>query len=370
MATNEAVTKALQETNKPQSLMDLIQKSAKELSKALPEHLRPERLVRIALTLIRTNPELAKCTPESFLGSLFVSAQMGIEPIAGQAYILPFQNSRKNPDGSWHSVKEATFILGYRGLASLFYRHEKAINLSWGVRHANDTFSYRYGTEPFLSHIPADGERGPVLGYYVCASLAGGGKPFLYWSREQCLEHGRRHSKTVDRKSGAFYDSSPWKTNEEAMCLKTCLVQLGKLLPVSVEIQRAIMADESAREYKSGIEDALDLPTTTTWENKEPAEPEVIPPTKPEVKQEVSKPKEESKPAVKQGSVLVTKVTRKDNGGATRTFAYVGSLKYFTDDIQMGVALKAWMDDKTPVTIITDGEPIDGAFKITEVSPA
>lgn len=53
------------------------------------------------------------------------------------------------------------------------------------------------------------------------------------------------------------------------MCLKTVLIQLGKLLPLSVEIQRAIAADETSREYRRGIDDALDLTPTTTWEAEE-----------------------------------------------------------------------------------------------------
>jgi recombinational DNA repair protein RecT len=50
------------------------------------------------------------------------------------------------------------------------------------------------------------------------------------------------------------------------MCLKTVLIQLAKLLPLSVELQRALGADETSREYRSGIEDALDLPDTTAWQ--------------------------------------------------------------------------------------------------------
>ena len=265
-------------------LRSLIERSAKELARALPEHMRPERLVRIALTCIRTNPELSKCTPESFMGALFVSAQLGIEPVGGQAYLLPFNNSRK-VNGEWKSVKEAQFVLGYKGLASLFYRHEKAVLLSWGIVHEKDDFKYEYGTNASLFHRPATKERGPVVGYYVIANLAGGGKPFLYMSREDCLSHGRKHSKTYDKTKGTFYSSSPWATSEDAMCLKTVLIQLGKLLPLSVEIQRAIQADETSRDYRSGIDDALDITPTTAWsdaadtakaESPAPKESEVI----------------------------------------------------------------------------------------------
>lgn len=248
------------------SLQALIQKSATELGKALPEHMRPERLVRIALTCIRQNPDLGRCTPESFLGALFVSAQLGEEPVAGRAYILPFRNSKKGPDGQWHTVLEAQFLMGYKGLADLFYRHEKAVQLDWGIVYEKDEFDFEQGTHAFLKHKPARGLRGETTSYWVMATLQNGGKPFMVMSKEDCLAHGRKHSKTWDGKE--FHAKSPWRTNFDSMALKTVLIQLAKLLPLSIETQRAIAADETSREYRSGIEDALDIPPTA-WEEVE-----------------------------------------------------------------------------------------------------
>jgi recombination protein RecT len=273
MASIEQTKAALATVPEQQSLQELVTKSAKELGKALPEHMRPERLVRIALTNVRMNPELGKCTPASFLGALFTAAQIGIEPVAGRAYILPFNNNRKQPDGSWRSIKEAQFILGYKGVAELFYRHEKAVELSWSEVCENDEFEYQYGTDAFLKHKPAPRLRGSVIAYYVVAKLQNGGKPFMVMSKEDCMEHGRKHSKTYDKKTMEFYAASPWATSPDAMCLKTVLIQLAKLLPLSVEVQRAIEADESSRDYRDGIGDALDLPTTTNWKEAEVAEP-------------------------------------------------------------------------------------------------
>ncbi len=283
MANNEAVNNAIEKATPAISLKDLIEKSSKELGRALPSHLSPERLVRIALTTIRLNPELQKCTPESFLGALFVSAQLGIEPIAGRAYLLPFNNKRKIGN-EWKSFKEVQFVMGYKGLAELFYRHEKAVQLDWGIVHENDDFRYEYGTNAYLKHIPAQNDPGVAIGYYVIAKLNGGGRPFMYMNKTDCLEHGKKHSKTYDKNEGKFYASSPWATSEDSMCLKTVLIQLAKLLPLSVEMQRALEADETSREYRTGIDNALDIPADTTWdkepEKEKPFEPEKMDPKK------------------------------------------------------------------------------------------
>lgn len=266
MAKTNDVKTALTKQPEAISIQTLVEQSAKELGRALPEHMRPERLVRIALTCIRLNPELALCTPQSFLGALFTAAQIGIEPVAGQGYLLPFSNKRKI-DGEWKTKKEAQFVIGYQGLTTLFYRHEKAVMLTWGVVKEKDEFSYEKGTHAYLKHKPAAKDRGVTIGFWVLAEIQGGGKPFEYMSVEECMEHGKKHSKTYSKTDCIFYKNSPWATSPDSMCLKTVLKQLTKVLPLSVEVRRAIAADESSRDFRAGIEDALDLPPTTTWED-------------------------------------------------------------------------------------------------------
>jgi recombination protein RecT len=266
MNNSELIKQALKpETEPAHTLEQIIVKAAKDFGQVLPNHMKPERIVRIALTCIRKTPGLSECTPASFLGALMTSAQLGIEPIAGRAYLLPFFNSRKKADGTWHKVREAEFVLGYKGLVELFFRHEKAVQLDWGVVHERDDFSYELGTNAYLHHKPVN-DPGLVKGYWVMATLTNGGKVFKYMTHQECIDHAKAHSKTFDTKSQSFYDNSPWKTNPEAMCLKNVLVQLGKILPLSITIQRAIEADETSREYREGVSDALDLPTTTNWD--------------------------------------------------------------------------------------------------------
>lgn len=283
MAKPNDLNGALTRVDKPKRVQDLIISSAAELGKALPEHMRPERLVRIALTNIRLIPELAMCTPESFLGSLFTLAQIGLEPVHGRAFLLPYNNKRKQPDGSWKTVKEVQALVGYKGLIELFYRHESALSIDMHTVHANDEFDYQYGTDSFLKHKPALKDRGEVIGFYAVAKMKGGGSVFLFMSKSDAMDHGKKHSKTWDAKAGAFNQYSPWSKEPEAMCMKTVLIQLAKLLPLSIEIQRAIAADETSREYRSGISDAMDLPTTTNWDDAEP-EKDITP--KPEIDKE------------------------------------------------------------------------------------
>jgi len=244
------------------SLEVMIKESAKELGKALPAHLNPERICRIALTCIRLNPKLATCTPSSFLGSLFVLAQLGLEPINGRAYLLPFRNNNTGQT-------EVQAIIGYKGLSDLFYHHGSSVSLDVHTVYENDDFSFEYGTNASLRHIPTHKARGGVIGYYAVAKLKEGGSVFKYMTYKDCLEHGQKHSKTYDKANKCFYSASPWHNEFDAMAKKTVLIQLSKTLPLSVEIQRVIQADETSRDYRVGIKDMMDIPTKDTWDKSE-----------------------------------------------------------------------------------------------------
>ena len=260
----------------------LIKKTVSQYGQLLPKHMSPDRLTRVALTTMRLNPELYKCTVDSLRGAFFQSAFLGLEPnVEGQAYIIPFNNNRKRPDGSgWHTVKEAQFQIGYKGYVELFFRHQNSTSLDMQKVCENDMFDYEYGTESYLKHRPARGDRGPVIGYYAVAKLSQGANAFKFMTVEECMDHGKTHSKCYNKKDGAFYKSTPWATNPDAMCVKTVLMQLMKLLPKSVQIQRALAMDGTIK--TTVAEDMSSIKDEASYEDAEIQEP--IPLEEPEGK--------------------------------------------------------------------------------------
>ena len=102
-------------TSERKTMQQYIKSMEKEIAKALPSVITPERFTRIELSAISVNPQLGQCTPASFLGAMMTSAQLGLEvntPL-GQAYVLPYRNK---------GTLEAQFQLGYKGLIDLAYR--------------------------------------------------------------------------------------------------------------------------------------------------------------------------------------------------------------------------------------------------------
>ncbi|MET8404490.1 recombinase RecT [Streptomyces sp900116325] len=204
-----------------------------ELARAVPEHLKPERIARIALTSLNTVEHLAECTQDSFAGALMTCAQLGLEPggPAGEAYLLPFFNNRMG-------AYEVQLVIGYQGMVKLFWQSPIAKGLDARVVKENDLFDYEYGLEPFLKHKPAKGNRGRTIAYYAVARTTSGGAVFLVLDRDD-IEEIRKRSKSKDK--------GPWMSDYDAMAKKTCVRQLFKMLPKSTELAQAVAHDETVR---------------------------------------------------------------------------------------------------------------------------
>jgi recombination protein RecT len=220
------------------SLAQQIERMRPEIARALPKHMDADRIARIALTTLRRTPKLGQCSPESFLGALMTCSQLGVEPggPTGEAYLVPFKG-------------EVTFVLGYKGMAKLFWQSPMAKSLSAQVVYENDHFEYEFGLDQKLVHRPSLANRGKPIAYYAVATTVSGGSAFVVLSTEDVEKH-RKHS--------AFPNGGPWRDHYEAMAKKTAVRELFKLLPVSVELAQAAAQDNTVRTVTDL--DALDEP--------------------------------------------------------------------------------------------------------------
>lgn len=299
MVQNAAVTKlknkVVAKIEKKVDIATFIRNQIDELGNALPSFITPERFVRVAVTSMRLNPKLAQCTQMSILGALFQAAQLGLEPnIEGQAYLIPYNNSKQVVDSEtgrkkWIKQYECQFQIGYKGYIELFYRHGAAMTLDMHTVYENDIFEYSYGTNPILKHCPVLKDRGEAIAYYAVATLRNGGSIFKVMSKDECIEHGKTHSKCyitaewsdtqnkyVKVDTPYFEPSSPWAKDLNAMCKKTVLIQLAKLLPKSVELQKALAMDSTTKSVVQA--DMFTIPDETNW-NENELNPVVLPPT-------------------------------------------------------------------------------------------
>lgn len=249
--------KAAAPAKQGKTLMDLFNEMKPAIQQAIPSHLTPERLLRIATTSIRTNPKLKVCTPESLLGAVMQCAQLGLEPsILGHAYLVPYRNKKKDEKGKeigW--ADEAQFQIGYKGLIELARRTGQISSIMAQPVHEEDEFEYEYGINEKLKHIPADGDRGPVVKYYAYAKFKDGGYSFLVMSRKDIETHRDKFSKAKSY--------GPWLEHFDEMAKKTVLKALMKYMPISVEFAKAIAQDETTkREVAKDMSEVIDV---TDW---------------------------------------------------------------------------------------------------------
>jgi recombinational DNA repair protein RecT len=166
------------------------------------------------------------------------------DPFLGQAYFVPYWNTKKN-------CYEAQFMPGYRGYIALARRTGEVQTVSAQVVYDRDFFTLQYGLQEKLDHIPVDGDRGNIKGAYVIFRYKDGSYSFDYMTHSDIKAVAMR-SATYDAKKGTW--SGPWETDEGEMCKKTVIKRHAKLTPMSVEFNRASALEDRAHAGESQMD--------------------------------------------------------------------------------------------------------------------
>lgn len=237
------------------NMQDLIISMKGQIEAALPSVITGERFARMVLTAMSNTPQLASCTPKSFLGAMMQAAQLGLEPNTplGEAYLIPFRN---------HGTLECQFQVGYKGMISL--AHRSGLYVQAHEVYENDEFDVEYGLDPKLVHKPVFKDRGNVVAYYGMWKDKDGNFGFEVMSREDIEAHARKYSQSYGK------GFSPWKTNFDEMAKKTVIKKALKYAPLTTEFIRGVTADGTIKTEIS--KDMVDVRDETNYTDIE-AEP-------------------------------------------------------------------------------------------------
>jgi recombination protein RecT len=204
------------------------------ITEALPKSkgMDAERIMRITLTTLKSNPKLLETSIESLLSCVLQSAQLGLEPnLLGSCYFVPYKNT-------------CSFIIGYRGMIDLVTRSGEVKTIVSNPVYEKDIFVEVYGKEERFEHVPSrELDRGALKGFYAYAHMKNGGFKAEYMSIEEINRIRNEHS--ISYKFDK--NNSIWAKHYEAMCTKTIIKKLVKTLPISTEIQNSIAQDETVR---------------------------------------------------------------------------------------------------------------------------
>lgn len=227
------------------------------LARAMPKHIKIEKIISAALTAAQMNPDIATCTKASVLRSMLIASMLGLEPggALGSAYLVPFKDKKSG-------TVICTLIPGYRGLIDLARRSGAVKGVEARAVYDCDRFDYAYGTEAYIKHIPTLKRPGGAqfIAAYCVITLLDGTKTFDVMSVDD-INAIRDRSKAKD--------DGPWVTDYPEMARKTVTKRTLKYAPISTELAQAVALDdraEAGEDQGAGIIDiaAEDLETPPT----------------------------------------------------------------------------------------------------------
>lgn len=200
---------------------------------------RAPQFISSLVSMVNADPNMQLAfyeSPMTVVQSALKAAtfDLPIDQNLGYAYIVPFKNSKKTPDGNWEKRMEASFILGWKGMHQLALRTGayKTINVV-DVRQG-ELKSYNRLTEEVEIVFEDDEDKRdslPIEGYVGYYRLVNGAEKTIYMSIKQIQNHEKKNRK------GDFMGKG-WRDDFDAMARKTVYRKLiGKWGVMSIDYQ-------------------------------------------------------------------------------------------------------------------------------------
>ena len=215
------------------------------------------------IDLYNGDQSLQKCDAKAIVCEALKAAvlKLPVNKALGFSYIVVYNNSVKNADGSWAKVPTPTFVLGYKGYLQLAQRTGCYETINSDVVYEGQLVS----KDLLSGEITLDDSKkksDKVIGYFAYFKLRNGFKKTLFMSVEEMAAYAKRYSPSVGKNTTkeqliqkanmqATSKAVGWEGNFTDMALKTCLRRLlSKYGYLSIEMQNA-MAGEYASEEAS-----------------------------------------------------------------------------------------------------------------------
>ena len=242
---NQTQGRSLQTMDPKKQLRTVLERSWDRIAAVMPREMNAQRIYQMYVSTINREPELANCSVESVLSCFMRCTSLGLEPSnvngLGMAYLLPYGNKNYRT-----GQKEATLIIGYKGMIELARRSGQLKSIHAQAVYKGDEFAawedetgqhFTFKPDRNAPHTPQN-----LTDVYVNAQLINGGFVFEHMTREEV-------DAVMRRSPSANARTTPWKTDFEAMALKTVIRRSFKYLPVSVEAKQAAVSDETTPDY-------------------------------------------------------------------------------------------------------------------------
>lgn len=258
-----------------------------------------QQFITSIISAVSTNPQLAECENSSIVAAALLGQSLNLTPSPqlGQYYLVPFNKTIKNADGSSYQIKVAQFQLGYKGYIQLairsgYYKKINVLAIKEGELIKYDPLSEEI--EVKLIEDDEVRENTQTIGYYAMFEYMNGFRKTMYWSKKKMLSHADKYSMAFNAQSykklldgqipqkDLWKYSSFWYKDFDGMAYKTMLRQIiSKWGIMSIEMQTA-MEKDMAEIKENGDYEYIDNEVDTSTE--------LIQEQQVEVKQEETEP--------------------------------------------------------------------------------
>lgn len=224
---------------------DVVQKFQELLGK------RASSFLTSVLSVVSQNDLLAKADPKTVYMAALTSATLDL-PInqnLGFAYIVPYKNK------NW--VHEAQFQMGYKGFIQLALRSGQFLTISATPVYEGQLI----GENPLTGYVfdRKAKKSDVVVGYASYFKLLNGFEKTFYMTKSEIERHANLYSANYKK-----YQSGLWKDKFDEMATKTVIkLLLSKFAPLSVEMQKAVIADQGVLQDENF--DEVDYPDNDQW---------------------------------------------------------------------------------------------------------
>lgn len=215
-----------------------------ELDKWGNGNIKGDALIRYAMAEMSMSDDLRGCTPMSVYLALLACACTGLVPgkLRGHSYLVAFNNKKKDGDREI-TLREATFMMGWRGIKHIGFR--SGIDLMSAVIHDNDVFDFDVGTSKFLTYKPALRNAGVVIGAAAWAELPGKRGLEVEYLDRQTLDN-------IKEAACRLRPSPAWNGKfRDQMERKSALKRIGKQTLEGEEFFKADAIENDQDEYGS-----------------------------------------------------------------------------------------------------------------------
>lgn len=213
---------------------------------ALPKHITVDKFNRVLMTAISSTKDLQDADRTSLFASCMKLAQQGLLPDGKEAAIVTFKDNKRG-------IRVAQAMPMISGILKLVRNSGELAALSPHTVCKNDQFDYWIDeTGEHLQHRPClEGERGDITHAYCIAKTKDGAAYIEVMSKDE-LDKVRASSRT-----GKY---GPWADWYGEMAKKTVIRRLAKRLPMSTDLDEAIVSDDDLYDVSPTPPPAADTP--------------------------------------------------------------------------------------------------------------